>query len=34
MMFDTQYTPHNRIASNPGSPVKVLYGGKRDAMVA
>lgn len=31
MMFDTQYTPHNRIAANPGSPVKVLYGGKYDA---
>ena len=30
-MFDTQYTPHNRIAANPGSPVKVLYGGKYDA---
>lgn len=30
-MFDTQYTPHNRIAANPGSPVKVLYGGKLDA---
>lgn len=30
-MFDTQYTPHNRIASNPGSPVKVLYAGKYDA---
>lgn len=31
MMFDTQYTPHNRISANPGSPVKVLYGGKYDA---
>lgn len=31
MMFDTQYTPHNRIAANSGSPVKVLYGGKYDA---
>ena len=30
-MFDTQYTPHNRIAANSGSPVKVLYGGKYDA---
>lgn len=30
-MFDTQYTPHNRIAANAGSPVKVLYGGKYDA---
>lgn len=30
-MFDTQYTPHNRIFANPGSPVKVLYGGKYDA---
>ena len=30
-MFDTQYSPHNRISSNPGSPVKVLYGGKYDA---
>lgn len=30
-MFDTQYTPHNRIPSNSGSPVKVLYGGKYDA---
>lgn len=29
-MFDTQYTPHNRIAANPGSPVKVLYSGKYD----
>lgn len=29
-MFDTQYTPHNRIDANPGSPVKVLYGGKYD----
>lgn len=31
MMFDTQYTPHDRIAANPGSPVKFLYGGKYDA---
>lgn len=30
-MFDTQYTPHNRIAANPGSPVKVLYRGMYDA---
>lgn len=30
-MFDTQYSPHNRIAANPGSSVKVLYGGKYDA---
>lgn len=30
-MFDTQYTPHNRIFANQGSPVKVLYGGKYDA---
>ena len=30
-MFDTQYTPHNRIAANPGSPIKVVYGGKYDA---
>lgn len=30
-MFDTQYSPHNRVAANPGSPVKVLYGGKYDA---
>lgn len=30
-MFDTQYTPHNRISANPGSPVKVLYGGRYDA---
>ena len=30
-MFDTQYTPHNRIASNVGSPIKTLYGGKYDA---
>lgn len=30
-MFDTQYTPHNRIAANSGSPVKVLYRGKYDA---
>lgn len=30
-VFDTQYTPHNRIAANPGSPVKVLYGGRYDA---
>ena len=30
-MFDTQYTPHNRILANVGSPVKVLYSGKYDA---
>lgn len=30
-MFDTQYTPHDRIVANSGSPVKVLYGGKYDA---
>jgi hypothetical protein len=30
-MFDTQYSPHNRISANPGSPVKVLYAGKYDA---
>lgn len=30
-MFDTQYTPHNRIFANQGSPVKVLYGGKYDS---
>lgn len=30
-MFDTQYSPHKRVAANPGSPVKVLYSGKYDA---
>ena len=30
-MFDTQYTPHDRILANVGSPVKVLYRGKYDA---
>lgn len=30
-MFDTQYTPHDRIFANVGSPVKVLYRGKYDA---
>lgn len=30
-MFDTQFTPHDRIVANPGSPVKVLYRGKYDA---
>ena len=30
-MFDTQYTPHERIVANSGSPVKVLYRGKYDA---
>lgn len=30
-MFDTQFTPHERILSNAGSPVKVLYRGKYDA---
>ena len=30
-MFDTQYTPHDRIHANVGSPVKVLYRGKYDA---
>ena len=30
-MFDTQYTPHDRIVANAGSPVKVLYRGKYDA---
>lgn len=31
MMFDTQYTPQDRIYANPGSPVKLLYGGRYDA---
>ena len=30
-MFDTQYTPHDRIVANAGSPVKVTYRGKYDA---
>lgn len=30
-MFDTQYTSHDRIIANAGSPVKVLYRGKYDA---
>ena len=30
-MFDTQFTPHDRIVANAGSPVKVLYRGKYDA---
>ena len=30
-MFDTQYTPHDRILANVGSPVKVLFRGKYDA---
>ena len=30
-MFDTQYTPHDRILANAGSPVKVLFRGKYDA---
>ena len=30
-MFDTQYTPHERIVANAGSPVKVLFRGKYDA---
>ena len=30
-MFDTQYTPHDRIHANVGSPVKVLFRGKYDA---
>lgn len=29
-MFDTQYTPHDRILANVGSPVKVLFRGKYD----
>ena len=30
-MFDTQYTPHDRIVANAGSPVKVLFRGRYDA---
>lgn len=30
-MFDTQYTPHDRIIANAGSPVKALFRGKYDA---
>ena len=31
MKFDTQYTPHDRVAACVGSPVRTLYGGRYDA---
>ncbi len=30
-MFDTQYSPRERIAANPGNPIKTLYAGRYDA---
>lgn len=31
MKFATQYTEHDRVHAEPGSPIKILYGGRYDA---